>query len=275
MQSHLALIRSHEVPSRIGTFVKSFTPIQTYKIDGETIHNIRVEIKRIRAVVGVFSGNYKIRTLNKALTNLRHSFKQLSDRRDQDVEKKLLQKYQRKLNLNLKNYEKYLGFRSKSGKKDSELIQHTLNSAMANLFFCTEIISQNLFHENMSKPIKKETRRLFELICEEYKKSKRTKKVKIFHSWREKIKNLYYLLEANIVQMEHSRKLQSKLNRLGNKLGKLHDLCQFEKHLTSISFKSLSGLTLSKLNTALKWDKEMLMKKSVELGKKIILLLPS
>lgn len=191
--------------------------------DAKQMHQTRVAIKRLRACLRLVSDQLETAPLHDKARELSAH---LSGSRDQHVAAKLLDK----LSSTSREAETGEYFQSVKatilGDENTEQPELEVIRGLAN-----EIRGdfEKLPHYDIPlKKLKKAIRKAARLACKNGEKAKSGNDCHRLHVWRKQVKRLFYQNEALMSLGQDFHLRMGKLERLGIKLGKIHDICVLE-----------------------------------------------
>lgn len=172
------------------------------RADDKKVHELRVKVKRLRALLRLTNRNKKISSLNNDLRKIGQT---LSSVRDDTVRAKWLQRHG-------------LRFERKSPKIPLHKMERKLSFAQRE----ARRLARQRFEDLPSQraALEKSARKMMK--CR--KKALKKGSDEAYHEWRKRVKDLLYQLEFFGVQ-------QAQLKQLGHQLGLAHDCALAETYL--------------------------------------------
>jgi CHAD domain-containing protein len=198
---------------------------------GELIHEGRLLIKRVRALLWFGRPALDSAAYARARTRLRKAAGLLADQRDLEVTHVTLEELARKASPNardraaLTQITRSLVRNSAASGASKKALRQMLGKAMRILCQSVAQIKRSAASRAAAWPSSSErVAKVFRATLQAGKKARRTGKDVDFHEWRKKAKRLLYQLE--LTQVEPGRRMTRIIKRVGklqDKLGAYHD----------------------------------------------------
>jgi len=234
------------------------TDLTQAMLQPEVVHRIRVAIKKVRAWLklcrSVSGESAGVRQLTARLRDLSAA---LAGQRDREVARLTLAKLARKY----------------PGKKAQRLIEEVSRAlgeyhaaASVGLAASDQIdgLRQDLLpFSQLMIPV--ETGRdainqTYAKMCQRGKQALKTKQCEELHAWRKQVKTLGYQLAIANSHQDRQAKLHMKITKLGNNLGKVHDLCFLQAMLVSLVEEGRCHEELKPLYKRIEWEWDGLLR---------------
>lgn len=235
--------------------------------DVDAIHDFRVSVKRIRAIFRFLEKiNPEKYSCRKNIKELRNLFKSSGQMRDMQVQLLLLENYEKRLNISLKEFTKYLKINKKEGKKQ---LKKALRNFSPNILDENEILITKI---QKNKGDKKLLKILQEFVKQRFVEIKslslKLDSVEKTHKIRIALKETSYIL--NIIKQYKKAEGEAnfslkEIKQLGEILGIWHDCEVMKFHLKVFAQDNLKNLfkekpEYKKLYKTIKKDSEKLIK---------------
>ena len=211
--------------------------------DPERLHQLRVAMRKIRAIFTQLQPLFDSDWSSKRKKNISYLMKKTNNKRDLDVYlielnnyKKLIEK---KYHKGLERLGKYI---SKTLLKENQQIIDMLNSEefkseISNLKYFALSDSEDAFTKDTQKPIilfvKKAIKRRYKKIVKSGIKIDKNSPPSAYHQLRIEVKKLRYMMEffSSILQKSSYKKILPKLKTIQDILGEYQDLQVQSEHL--------------------------------------------
>lgn len=222
-----AYLTGHHVISELLALLEE-TDLAQAMSQADELHRIRVAIKKVRAWLRLYrdvsgdSSDYR-----QLVVNLREISRTLASQRDREVACQTLAKLARK----------YPGKKTRYLVEEVSLsLQEQSSTASAAPDQIDELRQELLPTLQWTIPAESGRAAIIQTytkMCQCGKVALKAKQCEALHAWRKQVKTLGYQL--TIADCHHGRqaKLYEKITKLGNKLGKVHDLCFLREMLLS------------------------------------------
>ena len=229
--------------------------------DEEDLHQFRVVLRKIRAILKLFSFAFKDEFVIPLEKKLSQIMKVSNKARDIDVYLAKLPLYQQSLPISL---QKSLIILQEYLKKEQIKAKIELQEFLKDAFYCHTMqelkeFAQNkssfAFKDGFSKPIIIEAKELlishFQKFVNNAKKLEQKSPSKKYHKVRIKAKELRYSLDffSKVLDNKSYQKVENRLRKIQNILGDFHDLSVEQKQLEE--FLHIEMLHNKKLKKAL------------------------
>jgi CHAD domain-containing protein len=213
-------------------------PRRASKLSGESIHEGRLLIKRVRALLWFAHPALDSAAYMQARVRLRKAAGLLAGQRDLAVTQATLEELGREASPSdrartaMAQIFRSLAGDPADGKAPEEALRQTLQEAMGILCRSINEIKRNTPHRAEWPSPSDRLAKAFRAMHRAGKKARRTGKDADFHAWRKKAKRLLYQLE--LTQIEPGRRMvrmMKRVEKLQNTLGACHDCAMVEDRL--------------------------------------------
>lgn len=224
-------VTGHRVISELLTLLDA-TDLTQAMLQPEAVHRIRVAIKKVRAWLKLCRSVSGESDADRQLTaRLRDLSTALAGQRDREVARLTLAKLARKY----------------PGKKARLLIEEVSRSLSEKPVEASVVLVASDQIHGLRQDLSPFSQRMIPLetardainqtyakMCQRGKLALKTKQCEELHAWRKQVKTLGYQLAVANSHQDRPAKLHAKIAKLGNKLGKVHDLCFLQAMLVSL-----------------------------------------
>lgn len=229
-------------------------------LTAESLHDVRVILKRIRVLVRIFAHGPDGARFQKALGGLRGIARRLSAPRDEHVLRDLLARYVEKTGGS--------GRVRRGGR--ARIPARDLASAGRRILKTCELIRRGAERSAAGSAVKGESRRLRRNLRKRYSEARDTLAERSFHDWRKSVKNFYYFLDFGLADARSRGEYKAALRDLGKKLGHLHDLHNLASFMASgAAGTGLGGKVALKIQAVVRRDAEKQVALCLRLGERI------
>jgi hypothetical protein len=198
------------------------------------IHKIRVEIKKINALIRLFQFNKKKLVNKKTIRELHELFQDVGRIRSSQVELKKLKLYYPKFNLSA-----YTNLIEKNRKKDEIDLYKKIKGARFNLKVSQHSTSELSLNQIAS----------FLVYC--YKNSTKPKfNSSHIHDIRCKLKDAVYIVD--FIKSAFYTQIGSKQKKLIQRIGRWHDLVYIKKNMIDENKKNRKNMIYNNLDMVIK-----------------------
>jgi CHAD domain-containing protein len=236
--------------------------------DDEEIHQARVLIKRLRARLQLLI-DLKVpgENIDAILVNLRQFSKGLSGKRDLDVmfqklgaiELKYRSKKINRIINELRGYYRVTVKQDKMPVEPFNVLSMSITRGIISLH--NIVIPPADIHEYVNAKLSS--------ACDKGKKALKTEKCKKLHAWRKQIKTIFYQMEIITPTTAEQQQQLKWLDKLGKRLGSVHDYCFIEHKIHSYVTNEDVALNPQALLKVMKKEKRNQLKKCRNLHKKL------
>jgi len=203
----------------------------------EPIHNGRLLIKRLRALLWFVRPALSEESLARAKAELREAAGILGGHRDLAVARATLKRLEKvastaRKRAALKQTYRQLGGTAGEEKTTEQALRESLKKAMGIVCRCVLVLKENVARSDCWPSPQERVAKASKAQFKAEKKARRTGDDNAFHEWRKKAKRLFYQLE--LTQSELGGKLAPVMKRveeLQDKLGEYHDDVMVEARL--------------------------------------------
>jgi CHAD domain-containing protein len=211
---------------------------RSHEPTGELIHEGRLLIKRVRALLGFARPALGLAAYTRARTRLRRASGLLADQRDLAVTQATLEQLARKAPPNRRDrvaltqiFRSLVG-NSAAGGVPEKALRQTLQKAMGILRLCVKELKGSASDDAAWPSPSGRVAETFRAMLRARKKARRTGKDTDFHTWRKKAKRLLYQLELTQAAPGLRRaRVMKRVGKLQDKLGAYHDCVVVEEQL--------------------------------------------
>jgi CHAD domain-containing protein len=207
--------------------------------DSQSVHLIRVNVKRLRALVQLIEKIDPLlyQNLDK---NLKQAGRRLSLYRDRQISTSWM----------ISHTKSRHGSILKIPFRDIGLSARQIVSLKGDLIRVGQIIDRS--PDQMGQSL----RRGYEIFKKARKKAEKTGKASKFHKWRRRSKDLLYVMDATLPKGDRrSKKFVSRITELGKILGDLHDLSVVRKVVDNKKPYAQNSKLLKKIDTQIDSNK--------------------
>jgi len=249
---------SNQVVSNLLTLLDTLDLTQT-RHDPDIVHRLRVAIKQTRAWLRLCRGLIgNTASYEQLVAKLRIVSNSLAGQRDQDVALQTLAKLARK----------YPGNKAQHliGELSQAITSHRPPSPATgqSLSALVDSIRQEL-PAFLSLAVSVETqqaglRRGYKKMCKLGQTALKSEHCTDLHAWRKRVKSLGYQLPMAGIHEAGMEKLRVRITRLGNKLGKIHDLCFLQSMIDELTSLPQDDQKLGPLYKRIERERQVLLK---------------
>jgi CHAD domain-containing protein len=238
----------------------------------EPIHQGRLLIKRLRALLWFARPALSDEILSKARTDLREAAGLLGGHRDLTVAQATLKKLKKKATTAaerkaLAQTSRQLGGKPEAADVADAALRESLNKAMSLLSCSALSLKQNAAHSNSWPAPFQRVAKASRAQIRACKKAQHTGEDTDFHTWRKRAKRLFYQLELNqSTGRKKLRQVMKKVEKLQGKLGEYHDDAVVEGRLREAAPPLPSARRVLK---SLDREKIHLRKKAVKIARQL------
>lgn len=213
---------------------------RSHKPVGESVHETRLLIKRLRALLWFARPALGRAAYARARTQLRKAAELLSGQRDLAVTQSTLNDLSRKTHKRghrtaLAHVLRNPVFDASAGKAQEKSFRSALEKAVEILRRSVHQIQRVVPSISTWPSPSKRLRKAFRAMFRAGEKARQTGKDTDFHTWRKKAKRLHYQLELTQANRGgRTSEILKKAEKLQNKLGLYHDCVVVENHLRKL-----------------------------------------